>query len=141
MDRDILCISTSYLVLLNYLMMVILIRFRGKNYFTTSVLVFVFYLIPGLGSSSKDNKWIPTTRSYSESPSGLNTSTISIEETENTHIGPQGIAVFHDIDEGLAYAKKNNKPTFLDFTGHACVNCRKMEEKVWGEEGVLDILR
>ena len=44
--------------------------------------------------------------SYSESPSGLNTSTISIEETENTHIGPQGIAVFHDIDEGLAYAKK-----------------------------------
>ena len=114
----------------------------GRTILATSVLIFVFYLIPGLwGAPLKIISGFPPPMSYSESPSGLNTSTISVEETENTHIGPQGIAVFHDIDEGLAYAKKNNKPTFLDFTGHACVNCRKMEEKVWGEEGVLDILK
>ncbi|MFB0923901.1 MAG: thioredoxin family protein, partial [Vicingaceae bacterium] len=44
-------------------------------------------------------------------------------------------------DEGMAYAKKVNKPVFLDFTGHACVNCRKMEEKVWGEFGIVDIMK
>ncbi|MES2457664.1 MAG: thioredoxin family protein, partial [Bacteroidota bacterium] len=38
---------------------------------------------------------------------------------------------FFDLDEGLAYAKKVNKPVMIDFTGHACVNCRKMEDKVW----------
>ena len=61
--------------------------------------------------------------------------------TENTHSGPQGLQVFHDLEEGLAYAKSINKPSFLDFTGHACINCRKMEEKVWGEKGVFNILR
>ncbi|GLR16564.1 protein-disulfide reductase DsbD family protein [Portibacter lacus] len=38
---------------------------------------------------------------------------------------------FTDYYEGVAYAKEVNKPVFLDFTGHACVNCRKMEEHVW----------
>ena len=114
----------------------------GRTILATSVLIFVFYLIPGLwGAPLKLISGFPPPMSYSESPSGLNTSTISIEEVENTHVGPQGIAVFHDLDDGLAYAKKNNKPTFLDFTGHACVNCRKMEEKVWGEESVLNILK
>jgi thiol:disulfide interchange protein DsbD len=60
---------------------------------------------------------------------------------EGTKIGPQGIPVFEDYDEGVAYAKKVGKPVFLDFTGHACVNCRKMEENVWGEPGIIDILK
>jgi len=34
-----------------------------------------------------------------------------------------------------------DKPAFLDFTGWACVNCRKMEENVWGEPGVIDIMK
>ena len=79
----------------------------GRTILATSVLIFVFYLIPGLwGAPLKIISGFPPPMSYSESPSGLNTSTITIEETENTHIGPQGIAVFHDLDEGLAYAKK-----------------------------------
>lgn len=41
----------------------------------------------------------------------------------------------------MAYAKETGKPVMLDFTGWACVNCRKMEEQVWSDPRVLDILR
>ena len=41
----------------------------------------------------------------------------------------------------MFYAKKVNKPLFIDFTGKACVNCRKMEGNVWGKPGVIEILR
>ncbi|PYF75819.1 protein-disulfide reductase DsbD family protein [Pedobacter nutrimenti] len=44
---------------------------------------------------------------------------------------PHGFNAFFDLEEGLAYAKKVGKPVLLDFTGHACVNCRKMEDKIW----------
>jgi thiol-disulfide isomerase/thioredoxin len=37
----------------------------------------------------------------------------------------------------LAYAQKVNKPIFIDFTGHGCVNCREMEARVWSEEPIL----
>lgn len=53
---------------------------------------------------------------------------------------PLGIDCFKDFDTGLAYAKENNKPILLDFTGWACVNCRKMEENVWSEPDVYEIL-
>src|SRR5690606_3445227 len=42
---------------------------------------------------------------------------------------------------GVAYAKKVNKPIMIDFTGHACINCRKMEERVWSEPQILNILK
>jgi thiol:disulfide interchange protein DsbD len=47
---------------------------------------------------------------------------------------------FTDYYEGVSYAKEVNKPVFLDFTGHACVNCRKMEEHVWVKEDVYEKL-
>ena len=50
---------------------------------------------------------------------------------------PHGLNCFFDYDEALAYAKKVNKPLFIDFTGHSCVNCRKMEVSVWSDEEVL----
>lgn len=43
---------------------------------------------------------------------------------------------FHDYYEGVAYAKQNNKPILLDFTGYGCVNCRKTEEHIWVKEEV-----
>lgn len=43
----------------------------------------------------------------------------------------QNINCFKDYYDGLAYAKEVNKPVFLDFTGHGCVNCRKVEDKIW----------
>ena len=48
---------------------------------------------------------------------------------------------FHDFDKAQAYAKKVGKPLFVDFTGWNCVNCRKMEQDVWGRPGILEILR
>jgi len=51
-----------------------------------------------------------------------------------------GLQTFFDYDEGMAYAKKVGKPVLLDFTGHGCVNCRKMEASVWSEKTVLEKL-
>lgn len=54
---------------------------------------------------------------------------------------PLNLNCFHDLNEGLAYAKKVNKPVLLDFTGYNCANCRKMEEHVWNKPEVLELIR
>jgi len=82
---------------------------------------------------------------YSESPYGVGNFQVanlsSVDHNESTqHLGPQGIMVFHDYEQGMVYAKKVKKPVVIDFTGWACVNCRKMEEKVWSDENVKNIL-
>ncbi len=53
---------------------------------------------------------------------------------------PRGFNVFFDLDEGVEYAKKVNKPILLDFTGHTCVNCRKMEDEIWVKPTVSKII-
>ncbi|MCB0444918.1 MAG: thioredoxin family protein, partial [Gelidibacter sp.] len=61
---------------------------------------------------------------------------------EGAHLlAPHQILAFDDYDKGLAYAKKVNKPVMLDFTGWACVNCRKMEQNVWVDDQVLNSLK
>ncbi|MCD4695287.1 MAG: thioredoxin family protein [Bacteroidales bacterium] len=50
---------------------------------------------------------------------------------------PHGLEGYFDYEQALACAKKTNKPIFLDFTGHGCVNCREMEANVWSEPKVL----
>lgn len=50
---------------------------------------------------------------------------------------PHNLNCFHDYDEGMAYAKAQNKPVLIDFTGYNCANCRKMEENVWSNPKVL----
>lgn len=54
---------------------------------------------------------------------------------------PNNLECFDDLKEGLAYAKEVNKPVLLDFTGFACVNCRKMEEHVWSASSVDKLIR
>ncbi len=54
---------------------------------------------------------------------------------------PHGLNCYHDFDVAVEEAKKQNKPLFVDFTGHGCVNCRKMEETVWPLDGIIDRLR
>jgi cytochrome c biogenesis protein CcdA/thioredoxin-related protein len=104
------------------------------------------YMIPGLwGAPLKIISAFPPPMQYSESPYGLggtaNKSTAKEHYIiEGTHPGPQGIDAFHDYEAGLSYAKKIGKPIMLDFTGHACVNCRKMEEQVWSDDNVKRIL-
>ena len=48
---------------------------------------------------------------------------------------------YFDFDQGLACAKIQNKPVFIDFTGHGCVNCREMEANVWSDPRVLERLK
>ena len=115
-----------------------------RTMLASTCLVFVIYLIPGMwGAPLKLISGFPPPLSYSESPQGIGTTqnTVGHSENKDMHLGPQNIMVFHDLDKAKAYAKEVNKPLFVDFTGHACVNCRKMEEKVWGEPGILEILR
>nr|WP_315252479.1 cytochrome c biogenesis protein CcdA [uncultured Flavobacterium sp.] len=107
------------------------------------VLSFTIYLIPGLwGAPLKLISAFPPPMEYSESPFGVggsNSGNTSLPEGAKS--GPHQIAIFDDYDKGLAYAKTVNKPIMLDFTGHACVNCRKMENNVWSDKSVLPILK
>lgn len=54
---------------------------------------------------------------------------------------PLNFDCYKDYKEGLAVAKSQDKPVLLDFTGHGCVNCRKMEDNVWGQDGVYEMIR
>lgn len=54
---------------------------------------------------------------------------------------PHGLKGYFDYEQGLACAKKLNKPIFIDFTGHGCVNCREMEARVWSDPNVLKRLK
>ncbi|MDO6802099.1 cytochrome c biogenesis protein CcdA [Wenyingzhuangia sp. 1_MG-2023] len=106
--------------------------------------VLVAYLIPGLfGAPVKMlGAFVPPIE-YSESPNGFGAQQSTHENLpEGAHIlSPYNILTFKDYDLGLAYAKKVNKPILLDFTGYACVNCRKMEQNVWTDAKVLSILQ
>ncbi|PXY38965.1 thiol:disulfide interchange protein [Flavobacterium cheongpyeongense] len=119
----------------------------GRLYLGLLTLVFTCYLIPGLwGAPLKLISAFPPPPQYSESPFGLggsdNAGATSDEGLpKGSELGPHGIMVFHDYEAGLAYAKSINKPIMLDFTGYACVNCRKMENNVWSDTNVLPILK
>lgn len=121
----------------------------GRLYLGLLTLVFTMYLIPGLwGAPLKLISAFPPPPQYSESPFGVGGSSnggISSEAgkglPEGAELGPHGIMVFHDYEDGLAYAKEIKKPIMLDFTGYACVNCRKMENNVWSDPAVLPILK
>lgn len=117
----------------------------GRTIFATIVLAFTIYMIPGLwGAPLKLISAFPPPMNYSESPLGFGGSggpSSSSEHIEGTHLGPQKIMVFHDYDLARAHAEKVNKPLFVDYTGYTCVNCRKMEETVWGEDGIIETLR
>ncbi len=108
------------------------------------VLAFTVYMIPGLfGAPLKLISAFPPPQTYSESPNGfLGTASVSKEILpDGAKFGEHNIITFNDYYKGLAYAKTVNKPVMLDFTGFACVNCRKMEINVWSDEKVLQHLK
>ncbi|MCE2682264.1 MAG: protein-disulfide reductase DsbD family protein [Flavobacteriia bacterium] len=117
----------------------------GRVLLGTTTLFFVIYMIPGMwGAPLQIISAFPPPMEYSESPLGVGggggaaTGDIGPEGTVR---GPQNLWVFHDYDKALAYAKEVNKPLFVDFTGINCVNCRRMEQKVWGEDGIIESLK
>lgn len=121
----------------------------GRLYLGLLTLIFTVYLIPGLwGAPLKLIGAFPPPTTYSESPFGVGGSGNSTGNAaalkglpEGAELGPHGIMVFHDYQDALAYARETKKPIMLDFTGHACVNCRKMENNVWSDPAVLAILK
>ena len=88
-------------------------------------LAFAVYMVPGL--------WGAPLKSISAFAPPLYTQDFILYEDE-VH------AQFDDYEAGMAYAKKNNKPVMIDFSGYGCVNCRKMEASVWTNPGVKQII-
>jgi thiol:disulfide interchange protein len=112
------------------------------------VLAFTIYLIPGIwGAPLKIISGFPPPMNYSEAPYGVGFTKLgsagSAEKysmPDGAELGPHDIIAFNNYVAGLTYAKKVNKPVLIDFTGYACVNCRKMEERVWANPEILGIL-
>jgi thiol:disulfide interchange protein DsbD len=106
-------------------------------------------MIPGLwGAPLNLISAFPPPQHYSESPYGVGFTKLGggvsshIEVPEGAHLmAPHDIIAFNDYYKGLAYAKKVDKPVMIDFTGKACVNCRKMEQNVWPKPNILKILK
>jgi thiol:disulfide interchange protein DsbD len=118
--------------------------------FATAFLAFVIYLTPGIfGAPLKGlSGWLPPMSSQdfkgseqlSEENSNSSRSSSSVKYSEFLKL-PLGLNGFFDFEEAKAYAQQVGKPLFIDFTGHGCVNCRKMEEYVWSDPAVLSILK
>lgn len=88
-------------------------------------LAFAVYMVPGL--------WGAPLRAISAFAPPASTQDFNLFQSEmKTH--------FLDYEEGMAYAARTGKPVLLDFTGHGCVNCRKMENSVWIDSKVKDII-
>lgn len=112
-----------------------------RLFLSVTIFSFVMYMIPGLwGSPLKILSGFLPPQNYSEIPYGIGGHAPEYELPENAHHGPHGIPVFHDYAFAKEYADKINKPLMLDFTGHACINCRKMEDQVWSQEEVTKLL-
>ena len=114
--------------------------------FALMSVTFAVYMIPGLwGGPLKLLSGLTPPMTYSESPRGFHEGMGGGQATAkfddpNMVAGPHGIPSFKDFDQAAAYATKVGKPMLLDFTGHACANCRKVEERVWSDERVKKIL-
>lgn len=95
----------------------------------TLSLVFVGYLAIGLTPSAETGTYNGRKILSGIAPPVCNNYFLPCDENKN-------ITPFKSLEEGLAYAREVDKPIMLDFTGHACVNCRKMEEHVWTEDKI-----
>ncbi|MBQ5635484.1 MAG: thioredoxin family protein [Alistipes sp.] len=121
----------------------------GRLALAVAVFSFVVYLIPGMWGAplSKLSGYLPPLSSQdfvlgANNTSADNNAPVSQARkySDTLHL-PHGLEGFFDLAEAEAYAKQVNKPIFIDFTGHGCVNCREMEARVWSDATVQQILR
>src|SRR3989339_610024 len=75
-----------------------------------------------------------------ESTTTLNLAQPPQRLADKLHV-PYGLVAYFTLEEGMAAAKALNKPIMLDFTGHSCANCRKMEKEVWKDPAVLQRMK
>ena len=88
-------------------------------------LAFAVYMVPGL--------WGAPVKAVSAFAPPMSTQDFNLDPVKIE-------AKFTDYEAGMAYARQTNKPVMIDFTGHGCVNCRKMELAVWHDAKVRDLL-
>ena len=116
-----------------------------RTLFATAVLAFVIYLVPGMfGAPLKGlSGWLPPMNS--QDFKGSQTAEVPAQKNDALYGDflelPLGLTGYFDFEQAKAAALKANKPLFIDFTGHGCVNCRKMEEYVWSDPAVLQRLK
>jgi thiol:disulfide interchange protein DsbD len=116
-----------------------------RTLFATAVLAFVIYLVPGMfGAPLKGlSGWLPPMNS--QDFKGSQTAEVPAQKNDALYSDflelPLGLTGYFDFEQAKAAALKANKPLFIDFTGHGCVNCRKMEEYVWSDPSVLQRLK
>ena len=116
------------------------------------VFSFVVYMVPGMWGAplSGLSGYLPpiSTQDYVLAP-GTTSHVVTTEEAPVQTEGkkydflhlPHNLEGYFDLEQGLEAAKEAGKPVFVDVTGHACVNCREMEQRVWSDPAALDILR
>src|SRR5574344_156177 len=122
-----------------------------KFFLVIADVAFVVYMIPGLWGAPLNalSGWLPpmSTQDFNikeivydgaghEKPVGLCDHASFSDQLEMV----TGIDGYFDYDEAVACAKSQNKPLFLDFTGHGCVNCRKVEQKVLSNNRIQQLL-
>ena len=123
----------------------------GRLFLSIVVFTFVVYLFTGLFGAplSSISALIPP-QSQSQvafvSPTVVGENSHSTEEmcgpakyADKLHL-PHGLPGYFDFEQGMACAKEQNKPAFVVFKGHACANCKKMENSVWTDPEVLQLL-
>lgn len=122
-----------------------------RLFMAIATFTFVLYLFPGLfGAPLKAlSGYLPPqetlefdlSKSSAKSNNKHNSDELGeVRFKELFHL-PHDLNGFFDYKQALAYAKKVNKPIFIDFTGHGCVNCREMEANVWSDPAVLKKLQ
>lgn len=120
---------------------------------------FVAYLIPGMVGaplkamagylpplSTHDYDLVSEVRNIVREEGGISNETRQSAICEEPKFGdflhlPHGLEGYFDYEQALACAKSQGKPLFIDFTGHGCVNCREMEQRVWSDPSVLRRLK
>lgn len=106
------------------------------------VFSFVVYMIPGMFGAPLNgiSGYLPPMSSQDFRMDGSEkNANVGVKYGDNLHL-PHGLKGYFDLDEAVEAAKKQNKPIFVDVTGHACNNCREMETRVWSDTRVKKIL-
>ncbi len=125
----------------------------SRFFFALFALTFAVYLLPGMwGAPLSMIDGVAPPRTHSEDNfrfvRGTGGGNIHSSDpifdayrSDMHEVGDGSILVFHDLDKAREYAIKVNKPLMLDFTGHACANCRKTESTVWTNDEIRPILQ
>lgn len=122
-----------------------------RLFFTILTFTFVVYMIPGLwGAPVKLLSGLTPPIHYAESPNGVGKAAVGMLSSggetatnglvEGQKHGPHQIPAFLDLEDAIQHSKKINKPILIDFTGHACANCRRVEENVWSDPKVKNLI-